>query len=415
MKKNLLKSFVIVTLLMFVSSVYFVGCSDEEAPSLYNPPGTAGTPEITSVDPPAVAIGAVTVITITGKNFSSDASKMKVYFGKEAANIVSASPTQLTVISPNVSGDMNIRVANQSSVPFSNSYQYTLTPAAEDFYPAAGDSVNRPYSFVFDKSDNIFSYNAALGVYQITPDGVATLYSPKSGEAYWTSMRFGTNGVLYGVRGSAQAIFTIPANAGGTVKNSVWVSLTPATIKIAKIEFDPLGNMWAAGKNTAIYRIKSDKSYVSFPFDYNVTAMRVFVDNGTTYLYVAAQGASSTTIKRLPIDANGDLGAPEDYFDFSGNYGTECIINDMTFAADGTLYLATDLPSPIVYINTNKSHGLLYQGILLKSPALSITWGNGNYLYYVRTRISETSGKFKLAQAIVKMNMLKPGAPYYGM
>jgi hypothetical protein len=414
MKKNLLKSFVIVTLLMFVSLVYFVGCSDEATPSLYNPPSTTGVPEITAVDPPAVAIGAVTAITITGKNFSSDISKVKVYFGKEAANILSASPTQLTVISPNVSGDMIIRVANQSSVEFSNSYQYTLTPAAEDFYPVASDSVNRPYSFVFDKSDNIYSYNTSLGVYQITPDGTGTLYSPKSGEAFWTSMRLGKDGILYGVRG-LQAIFFIPANAGGTVKNSAWVSLTPSSTKISKIEFDPLGNLWAAGKNAAIFRIKADKSYVSFPFDYNVTAMRVFVENSTTYLYVAAQQGTSTTIKRLPIDANGDLGTPENYFDFSTNYGTEFTINDMTFAADGTLYLATDLPSPIVYINTDKSHGLLYEGILLKSPALSIAWGNGNYLFYVRTRMNETSGKFKLAQAIVKMNMLKPGAPYYGM
>ncbi len=413
MKKKLFKSFILSIFLAFASLVYFVGCSNEVSPSLYSFSNTtSATPEISSVDPSAEAIAAVTPITITGKNFLANTSAIEVFFGKEPATILTATPTQLTVISPNVWGSLKIRIATNTAISFSNSYDYVLTPAAKDYYPASTDSVNKPYSIVIDKSDNIFSYNTSLGVYQITPDSVSTLYSPKSGETFWTSMRFGTGGILYGVRG-LQAIFYVPA--GGGIKNASWLALSPNSIKISKIEFDPLGNLWAAGKNSAIYRIKSDKSYVSFPFDYNVTAMRVFVENGMTYLYVAAQQNSMTTIMRMPIDANGDLGAAETYFDFSGNYGADFVVNDLTFAADGEMYLATNLPSPIVYVNTDKSHGLLYSGILIESPALSLCWGNGNYLYYIRSRVSDGTGKFVLSQAIVKMNMLKPGAPTYGM
>ena len=143
--------------------------------------------------------------------------------------------------------------------------------------------------------------------------------------------------------------------------------------------------------------------------------MRVFIDGGTTYLYVAAKQDSLTTIKRMPIGANGDLGLPETYFDFSGNYGAAYSVNDLTFAADGEMFLATDLPSPIVYINTDKSTGLLYPSLLLNSPALSFAWGIGFNLFYVRRQINDAAGALVLPQTIVKLNLQKPGAPYYGM
>ncbi|MCX6150029.1 MAG: IPT/TIG domain-containing protein [Ignavibacteriales bacterium] len=414
MKKQLFKTFILTILLAFASLIYFVGCSDEVSPSLYSNSSDAigATPEITSVDPPNAAIAAVTTITIAGKNFLSDTSSVKVYFGKKPGTILTASPTQLTVVSPNVWGSLKIKISINSAVPYSNTYDYVLQAAAKDYYPDKKDITNKPTSVIVDKMENVFSYNSTIGVVQITPDSVSSVYSTKGGETYWTTMRFGTNGVLYGVRG-LQAIFSIPA--GGGVKNSSWVALAPSSLKISKIDFDPLGNLWAAGKNANIYRIKQDKSYIPFPFDYNVTAMRVFINNGITYLYVAAQLNSRTTIMRLPIDANGDLGTPETYFDFSENYGANFIVNDLTFAADGEMYLATDLPSPIVYVNSDKSNGLLYSGILLESPALSFAWGNGNFLYYVRSQMTDANGVVVLPPSVVKLNMLKPGAPYYGM
>jgi len=82
-------------------------------------------------------------------------------------------------------------------------------------------------------------------------------------------------------------------------------------------------------------------------------------------LYAAVQQSSNIVIMRMPIDANGDLGNPENYFDFTGNYGANYTVNDLTFAADGEMFLATDLPSPIVYVNPDKTTGLLYPDLLL--------------------------------------------------
>ena len=415
MKQNLFKSIISIIVMAFVSFVYFPGCTNEVSPSLYTGTPTdpsATTPKITSVDPASAALAHVDMITIKGENFLADTSAVQVYFGKQQGKVFQASQTQLTVLSPNISGNLKIKISTSVAELFSNTYDYYLEAAAVDRYPDVKDKTNVPVCIAIDKNDNLYSSNSSIGVVQITPDSTTSLYSPKGGETFWTGMRFGPGGDLYAARG-LQAVFYIPA--GGGVKNSPWVVLSPSSLKLSHIEFDPMGNLWAAGKNSDIYRIKPDKSYTSFPFNNNVTAMRIFKDGSSTYIYLAVLQDSMTTIVRMPIDANGDPGSPETYFDFSANYGSGYVINDLTFAADGEMFLATNLPSPIVYVNPDKSSGILYPDIILKSPALSFAWGSGNYLYYVRSEIDDASGAMVLPQSIVRLNVKKPSAPYYGM
>ncbi len=414
MKKYFNKFIVIITIPAIVFISFLAGCSNEVTPSFYTDPSPSSlgaTPSISSIDPPNSALAGVTNITITGSNFLSDTSAIKVYFGKQAGTIISATSTQLTVIPPNTPGTMKIKISTNTAVLFSNTYDYVLNPSAVDWYPDLKDHTNQPMNIIVDNSGNLYSSNYAMGIVQIAPDSSSILYSAKGGETYWTRMRMGIGGVLYAARGN-QAIFTVPSGGG---KNSAYVVLSPTTLKLSQIEFDPSGNLWAAGNNSAIYKIKPDKSYSSYPFNYNVTAMRIFVSGGTPYLYVAAQKDSLTTIMRMPIDANGNLGTSENYFDFSGNYGSGYLVNDLTFSNDGEMYLATNLPLPIVYINVDKSFGILYSRVLLNSPALSLAWGTGNFLYYVRKQINDASGNFLLPQTIVKLDLQKTSAPYYGM
>lgn len=411
MNKNFYKT-LLIKLVVIIIFLGIIQCSDEDTPSLYdNSEKTSAAPEIISVEPASEAVSAVTVVKITGKNFLADTSQVKVYFGKKAGKILSSSSNEIQVIPPNISGQMKIKIATQTALSFSNEYDYLLTPAAEAIYPPSDDKTSQPFNIILDSQENVYSYNTGVGVMKIEPNGNSSLYSAKSGETFWTCMRFGAGGVLYGVRG-LQAVFSIPA--GGGVKNSSWAVLTPSTVKLSKIEFDSEGNLWAAGKNSLIYKIKPDKTYLSFPFNYTVTAMRIFKIDDTFYMYAAVQSDVSTKIIRFPI-INGEPGSVEDYFDFAAAYGDNFVVNDMTFAEDGTLYLATDLPSPIVYVNPDKSHGYLYKGILLESPALSLAWGNGNYMYYVRAQIKDNAGNVKVLPTILKLNMLKKGAPYYGM
>src|SRR4030066_596774 len=133
MKQNLLKSLIFKILLAFVSFVYFFGCSNEVTPSLYSEVSAGPieiTPKISSVDPASTAIAGVTTITITGENFLSDTSAVKVYFGKQPGTFLSASPTQLKVISPNVSGVVKIKISTNVAELFSNTYDYYFEAAA---------------------------------------------------------------------------------------------------------------------------------------------------------------------------------------------------------------------------------------------------------------------------------------------
>ncbi len=402
-------------LLLFLSFglIYFAGCDNELTPSFYDSNDSEGpTPKINSVEPESRAIAAVTPITITGENFMSDSSAVKVYFGAQYGEILSVTPTQLSVISPNLKGPLEIRISTNQAVQFSNSYDYYLEPATIDFYPLPGDEDNVPVTITVDNNENVFSSNSGLGVVKIMQDSSSELYSPRAGETYFTSIRFGSDGTLYGARG-LYAVFAIPP--GGGVKNSPYYLLPSRDTKISKLEFDPMGNLWAGGANDSLYRINSDESHAAFPFSYVVTAMRIFVDNGTPYLYVAAGENDAITIKRLPISEDGDLGAEENYFDFSAEYGAEYSVNDIEFAADGEMYLATNMADPIVYVGKDKSTGVLYPHILLESPALSLAWGTGEYLYYVREKISDASGAVSVPQTVVKVNLMKQGAPHYGM
>ena len=243
MKQISFKSLRYALFLALASFVYFTGCTNKVSQSLYSgmpTDPTGSTPEITSVDPSSSALSGVTPVTIKGKNFLSDTSAIKVYFGNQTGTILSSSPTQLTVIPPNLEGQIKIKISTNVAELFSNTYDYLLEKAVKDFYPDPKDRTNIPVSIIADNAGNVYSSNSSYGLVQITPGGVSSVYSPKGGETYWTSMRFGSGGVLYAVRG-LQAIFSIPA--GGGVKNSAWVVLSPSSLKISQIEFDPLGNL----------------------------------------------------------------------------------------------------------------------------------------------------------------------------
>ena len=412
---NLLFTNLFIALIALLS---FNGCSDKGAPSLYQGVPTTpigATPSISSINPPNSSLAGVSQVTITGQNFSTNPMEDLVYFNISQAVVISATTTQLVVTAPNVVADsITVMVAVVHSELFSNKLYYNLTPAAKDFYPDSKSNYILPYTIVSDNIGNIYSSltvnNIGNGIKKITSDSLITNYASKGTETFWTSMRFGPNGVLFAAR-NLYAVFQIPAGGGAP---TTFVVL-PSSLKISQLEFDANNNLWAGGNNAAIYRIKQDKSITSFPYTANITAMRVYDDGGTSYLYVAAQQDSNLTVQRFPIDANGDLGSPQLYYDFSGNYGAGNSITSLEFSADGDMYLGTNLPQAIVVVHKDKSSSFLYPGVLAASGAISMVWGSGNFLYYIRSQVVDpNTNSVIIPQTIVKLNIQKPGAPYYG-
>jgi len=94
------------------------------------------------------------------------------------------------------------------------------------------------------------------------------------------------------------------------------------------------------------------------------------------------------------------------YFDFSAAY-PGYLTKAITFDKNGDLYIGTDAPESIVLVHADGAHEGFYPG-LFHSSTISFAWGTGTYLYATR----EGSGDFP--QTILKIQMLKQGAPYFG-
>lgn len=395
------------------------GCKEEPTPSLFDgvPTGPIGaTPTITSISPPDSARGGVDLITITGTNFSADVNRNFVFFNNRSVPIVSATSTSLVIKAPTLSSDTakyelgKFRVSTLDAELYSNEVQYKLKPVVYQFFRFT--QYQRPYSFLIDASRNIFismtnESGVGLGVKKLSPERQLTDYAPKGSETYWIAMRFGPGGILLTVRqDNVRAIFQIPAG-GGTP--STYVALPNTTAKIASIDFDANNNLWIGGNNTAIYKVKSDKSITPYSFTGNITALRVF----NNALYTAVKTDTLTVVQSFPIDANGNLGSPSVYFDYSKNYGSGNI-NAIEFAIDGTMYLATNnVNSPIVVVNPDKTSEVLFPGVLATAPALFLGWGENGYLYYTRGLRTDATGG-EILQSILRLTVQKQGAPYYG-
>src|SRR5690606_26320984 len=122
-----------------------------------------------------------------------------------AAQIVSATTTQLVVQTPNLQkNDIKVRVAVTSAVNFSNTVNYNLVSLINRVGNFA--DFETPWAIAADDQNNVYvsyttSNNVPDGVIKITPDGVKTQYANPQTWRY-TNMEFGPDGYLYAVRGN---------------------------------------------------------------------------------------------------------------------------------------------------------------------------------------------------------------------
>jgi hypothetical protein len=381
--------------LAMLTVLVMAGCKEEPPASLYSEQYTSRPqPVVTTIDPATTALAGVTTVTITGSNFSPTIAENQVYFDATPATILTASATQLTVRAPILVKDtVALRISVFKSDKYSDPRQYKLLAAVSDFGGLA--KTDEPYAVTADAAGNVYVSISTSGVKKITPAGVKTAYaSHAAGVTKWSAMKMGPAGVLYSAR-ILKVIYQTPAGGGAPV---VWVTGS-AIGNIYDLDFDAAGNAWAGGNNTSIYRVKQDKSIKAFPFTCNARSMRVY--NG--YLYVGGRIDTVEGVWRAPIVSADSLGAFEQYYNFSASYPGN-IVNAVTFAADGDMYIGTDAAAAVVIVHPSKSAEPLYPGLFTPSTLL-FTWGAGDAMYLVRTINTPQ---------LIKVTMLKNGAPYYG-
>ncbi len=389
-------------LLILAMLFMLAGCEENKYPdSLYNPNATFNaSAEITAVDPPNLGLAGVTVITLTGKNFSPVLNENIVFFDAVKGTLLEGSETRLVVRAPIYTSDScGIRVSVQGALLFSNKWKYKLEPAQTPL--AAFTTAEQPWAITADAAGNVYTSlvvsNAGVGIKKITPEGVMGDYSPKGGETKYSAMKMGPGGVIYAVR-IAKAIFTIPA-AGE--KPVTWVTAGLGTIY--DLDFDANKNIWGVGNNTDIYRVKQDKSVAKFPFTADLRSVRVF--NG--HVYVAGKKDGAEKIWRFPLNGE-ELGAVEEYFDFSAKVSSEYSVYCITFSADGYMYVGTNAPQALYLVHPGGNFEVLYPGQFLPK-ALVFAWGAGTTLCYTREATAANP------QTIIRLNTLKQSAPYYGI
>jgi len=385
------------------------GCENPQTGSLYDPGETSKPqPTINSISPQS-GLAGVTVLTITGANFSAVKEENTVLFDATGLAVLTASPTQLTVQAANIVEDsIKIRVQVAGASLFSNTVLCKLEAAVSEF--SQFDLLDEAWGTTTDVSGNVYTSlttgGSGMGIKKITPAGVRSDYATSGGVTKWSSLKMGPNGELYLAR-ILRAIYKVPAGGGAP---AIWVSFGSLGT-VFDMDFDQSKVLWAAGPNTSVYRILPSKNVKAFPFDANVRAVRVF----GSYVYfgglVTADNAEK--VVRFKIINSDSLGAQEDYFNLTTSSlgGPGKAVYAINFSTDGDMYVGTDANNPIIIVHPDKTTEPLHPGLM--GPAMHIfASGVGSVLYAVKG--TSTSGIVGTSGKIYKINPLKTLAPYYG-
>lgn len=388
--------------IIFLSSILMATCEYDKPSAIYP---IAGTPDpvINKVAPDS-AVNGITEVKIIGQNFSTQLEQNFVFFGATEGVITNATTDELTVLRPLlVGGDMMLKLAVRDAFQISTYGPYKMEPGLVQL-ANVGKIAN---SIAVDSFENLFA-DIDKKIYKITPHGefnpIATI------DFISSEMRIGAGSYLYIQKRDNRDLYRIPT-AGGTPER-----FTRIRKRVNKFDFDENGYIYSGSEKYGLCVTTPDGltsvEIMGYADIYKINAVRA--TNG--FLFLAADTLTDnpaygySKIYKLQLLGNGNLGEKIEVFDWA-NAGdhSESMINDITFALDGDLYVATNHKNPILIIHPDGSTETLYEGFLA-SPLTIICWGNGNYLYLNWAgRIDEESGIYRIIMG--KRGAAYPGRP----
>lgn len=374
-----------------------LSCENDYPPSLYDPNAQSKPqPVVESVIPPDSAFAGVGQIVIQGRNFSPRPEENLVFFNGTRAEVLEASETQLVVKTPNLVADsVVIKIAVHGAELFSEPILYRLIAAVAEFGSLLEGEV--AYGIAADRQGNLYVSVEGKVIKKITPQGKTSIFTNTS-FLRANAMKMGPGDTLYAVAAAGRARVLQRIAPDGTASTFVTFPSTPRDF-----DFDESGNIWIA-VGSDIYRVGADKSKAkadSYPV--SLQAVRVF--NGSLYVAGWSDATGEQKLWRSAIQGDA-LAEKEVVLDLASAPWLEgAHVWCLNFAADGTLYLGTDHAEGVFVVPPDGDGGVLYPGLI--SPVVyAMTWPQGQAMYAVL----QVEGQGK----IVKINLGKDGAPYFG-
>lgn len=390
-------------LIVGLAFIVLITCEKEPTKSVFvQNQHFSATPVIASIEPSAGALSGIGQITINGSNFSTAKDNNVVFFGSTIGKVLSATESQIIVQTPTLIGDsVEVKVSVVGALLYSNTIFYQIQDATAEMggYGILDENL---YALTVDANENVYVFRTIRFIDIISPDSIDKAQSYGQSNVVTTGMKMGPGGYLYMTKNNT-TLYRLPPGGG----NSSPFSALPQ--KAYDLDFDPSGNAYIAGDGDSLLVVYPDASSegVAGYTGYFIKAVRVY--NGYVYVGGTRKSDSLEAVWRNQINAPGDLGPNELVFDVTAALGAGIEVQSLTFADDGDMYIGTTAADPILIVHTDGSNESLYPGVL--GPDMyDMDWGNDVYLYVTR-RASVAAGT---TTRILRINMQKMGAPYYG-
>jgi hypothetical protein len=346
----------------------FVGCDKPSPASLFDEdyvPKPA--PVISSVTPENGYFAGFEEIVITGSNFTANTSELFVYFNERRATILSASPTQIVVRTPNfVADSIGIKVSVLGVAAFSNSWRYRLEALFSDVVEFAGNQ--NPW--VATRGSNGTFYvsleesGSPAGVNTYDADGALLAAGYATAQSwFYRSGKVGPDGGLYLVRGGAVPfVYRVPPGGGAAVTWGTGIGRTEDVV------FDPSGNAWTAGtnennaSNSRLNRISPTRVITRFPLNAQVYALAYF----NNHIYLAGTRGSDSFIWRVELLADLIPGEEQEVINLTAAGAALATSRPtaLAIAGDGTLYVGMSGDVPLYQVSPAGQATVMYPGIL---------------------------------------------------
>jgi len=405
------RSFALTTVSLVIALIFLISCENDYPDSLWDPNyNSKPTPVITSIDPADFTFSGISVITLTGQNFSPNTSENRVFFNGRPGTVLSASATQLQVKVPVLIAD-NITIAVRVDGAYLYGYfsPYRMINAAVTYKMV--DAFVNGFAVEVDKDERIYFLDAASrNIARIAhPESALTVYGEAGAPLTCTGMRFGPDGALYHLRNN-RTLYRIPAGGGPRVVNTNLFANN-----VSDLDFAPSGALFAGGTGGTLFSVDLTNMTVQTVADYSgyrIVALRVY--NGDLYVAAFWAGTGDPTsfsegIWKHAILADNTLGPRQDVFNWKGLVGADGrAILTMTFDADGILYVGSDKGVAITMVDLAAGTTQPLYSEILVPPASYMVWGPGKFIYVNRRSSDPEQRNF------VRIETTKFGAPYYG-